>query len=185
MSNHPEESLLYTYLDGELEPGQRAELEAHLQSCRSCTKDLERLRRLFSSIEGLPEAGLTRDLAPAILKALSPLPRWVPSLAIGELLGALGILAAMVLGLGTSGILVGLSAASGRIVTQLEAASSQVSIGWDRALEWLGSLRSWSGIELPDLASAGMWATIAIAALLLWFVGNGLVLGRVRPKVSR
>ena len=185
MSNHPEESVLHTYLDGALEPGQRAELEAHLQLCRSCTRDLEQLQLLFASIEGLPEEGLTRDLAPLVLKALSPLPGWVRSLAIGELMGALGILAAMVLGLGTSEILVGLSAASGRIVTQLELASSQVSIGWDRALGWLGSLRSWTGIELPDLASAGMWAAIAIAALLLWFVGNGLVLGKVRPRVSR
>jgi len=185
VSNHPEESLLYTYLDGELKPGPRAGLEAHLQSCRSCTRDLERLRRLFSAIEGLPEEGLTRDLTPAVLKALSHLPRWVPSLAIGEVLGALGIVGAMLLGLGTRDILIGLSAASGRIVTQLEATSSQVSLGWEGALEWLGSLNSLSGIQLPELASAGIWATIAIGALILWFIGNGLVLGRVRPKVSR
>ena len=185
MNSHPEESVLHTYLDRALEPGPRAELEAHLGSCRSCTRDLERLRQLFSAIEGLPEERLARDLAPAILKALSPLPRWVPSLAIGEVLGALGIVGAMVLGLGTSEVLVGLSAASGRILTELEATSSQVSLGWDGALEWLGSLNSLSGIQLPELASAGMWATIAIGALILWFIGNGLVLGRVRPKVSR
>ena len=185
MINHPDESVLSTYLDGEVEPGQLAELEAHLQSCRSCTRDLEQLRLLFSSIGGLPEEQLTRDLAPAILRALSPLPGWVPSLVIGELLAALGIAAAMVLGLGTSEIVVGLSAASGRIATRLGAAGSQVSSGWERALEWLGSLRTWSGFELPDLAPAGMWATIAVAALLLWFVGNGLVLGRVRMKVPR
>jgi len=185
VNKHPEGSLLHSYLDGALEPGPRIELEAHLRSCRSCTRDLERLRRLFSAIEGLPEQGLTRDLAPAILKALSPLPGWLPSLAIGEMLGALGILGAMLLGLGTSGILVGLSAASGRIVAQLEATSRQVSLNWEGALAWLGSLNSLSGIQLPQLAPAGMWATIAIGALILWFIGNGLVLGRMRPKVSR
>jgi len=185
VSNHPEESVLFTYLDGALEPGQRAELEAHLRSCHLCTSDLERVQQLFFAIERLPEEGLTRDLAPAILSALSPLPRWLSSLAIGEMLGALGILGAMLLGLGTSGILVGLSAASGRIVAQLEATSRQVSLNWEGALAWLGSLNSLSGIQLPELASAGMWATIAIGALILWFIGNGLVLGRMRPKVSR
>ena len=126
MINHPDESVLSTYLDGEAEPDQLAELEAHLQSCRSCTRDLERLRQLFSAIQRLPEEALTRDLAPAVLRALSPLPRWVPSLAIGELLVALGIAAAMVLGLGTREIVVGLSAVSGRVVTQFGAAGSQV-----------------------------------------------------------
>ncbi len=182
MGNHPNDSLLHAYLDEELEPGQRAELEAHLQSCRACTRDLERLRQLFTSIEGLPDRGLTRDLTPAILSALSPLPPWVPSLAIGELLGALGIVAALILGLGTSGILVGLSAAFGRIVTQLEAAGSQLALGWQAALTWLRSSSSLSTLQLPEMASAGIWATIAIAAVVLWFVGNGLVLGRVRRR---
>ena len=182
MSNHPNESLLHAYLDEELERGERIELETHLKSCSECTADLERVRRLFLAIEAIPDERLDRDLGPDVLQALSRLPGWVPSLAIGELLGALGIGAALVIGLGTSGILVGLSAASGRVVAQLEAAGSQLSLGWQAALEWVGSSSSLSALQLPELASAGIWATIAIAAVVLWFVGNGLVLGRVRRR---
>lgn len=185
MTDHPDDSILHAYLDGALGPGERVDLEAHLNSCPACTEDLALVRRLFLAIGGMSEQSLGRDLAPAVLQALSPLPRWVPSLAIGELLGALGIAAALILGLGTSGILVGLSASSGQITAQLEAASRQLSAGWARALEQSQSFWSLSEIRLPDLAPAGIWAAIAIAALILWFVGNGLVLGKVRRTVWR
>ena len=185
MTDHLDDSILHAYLDSALAPGERVNLEAHLNSCPACTEDLARARRLFLAIGGMSEESLGRDLTPAVLQALSRLPRWVPSLAIGELLGALGIGAALILGLGTSGILVGLSASSGQIATQLEAASRQLNSGWAGVLEQSRSFLSLSEIRLPDLGSAGIWATIAIAALILWFVGNGLVLGQVRRKVWR
>jgi anti-sigma factor RsiW len=185
VTDHPDDSILHAYLDGALAPGERAGLEAHLNFCPACTEDLARARGLFHAIGGMSEESLGRDLAPAVLQALSPLPRWVPSLAIGELLGALGIGATLILGLGTSGILVGLSASSGRIAIQLEVASRQLASGWARALEQSRSFLSLSEIRLPELGSAGIWATIAIVALILWFVGNGLVLGQVRRKVWR
>jgi len=185
VTDHPDDRVLHAYLDGALAPGERVDTEAHLNSCPACTEDLARARRLFLTIGGMSEQSLGRDLAPAVLQALSPLPRWVPSLAIGELLGALGIAAGLILGLGTGGILVGLSASSGQLATQLEAASRQLTSGWAVALERSRSIVSLSEIRLPDLAPAGIWATIAIAALILWFVGNGLVLGKVRRTVWR
>ncbi len=185
MTDHLDDSLLHAYLDSALAPGERVGLEAHLNSCPACTEDLARARRLFLAIGGMSEESLGRDLTPAVLQALSPLPRWVPSLAIGELLGALGIGAALILGLGTSGILVGLSASSGQITALLEAASRQLTSGWAEALEQSQSFWSLSETRLPDLAPAGIWAAIAIAALILWFVGNGLVLGKVRRTVWR
>jgi len=185
VTDHLDDSLLHAYLDGALAPDERVGLEEHLNSCPACTEDLARARRLFLAIGGMSEESLGRDLTPAVLQALSRLPRWVPSLAIGELLGALGIGAALILGLGTSEIVDGLSASSERIATQLEVASRQLTSGWAEALERSRSFWSLSEIRLPDLGSAGIWATIAIAALILWFVGNGLVLGQVRRKVWR
>ena len=39
--------LISGYLDNELEPGVRAELEAHLEECPKCQRELDTLRRIF------------------------------------------------------------------------------------------------------------------------------------------
>ena len=45
---------LILYLDGELEPARRAELEAHLATCEVCTSALAAERRLSGSLGALP-----------------------------------------------------------------------------------------------------------------------------------
>lgn len=39
--------LISGYLDGELEPGQRSELEAHLAACPACQREMDVMQRLF------------------------------------------------------------------------------------------------------------------------------------------
>lgn len=39
--------LISGYLDGELAPAEQAELEAHLETCPDCRRELEVMRRLF------------------------------------------------------------------------------------------------------------------------------------------
>jgi hypothetical protein len=45
------ESLLIDFLDGNLHPADRGELQKHLQSCEACQKTLEEYKLLFQSIE--------------------------------------------------------------------------------------------------------------------------------------
>jgi anti-sigma factor RsiW len=182
-SSHLDESLLHGYLDGELEDPARAGVEAHLAVCAACASDLERLRRVFAAIVGAPEVQLGRDLAPAVLRALPSVPRWVPSLAIGQLVGALGIGVAMLLGLGTGRILSGLDTAVGRLVGQLEAAADRLDQSWQLVLQLSSALAAGPDVTLADLATSGVWVGIAAAAILLGFIGNGLMLGGVRRRV--
>lgn len=45
---------LILYLEGELEPAERAELEAHLATCAACAAALEAERRLSGTLGALP-----------------------------------------------------------------------------------------------------------------------------------
>jgi hypothetical protein len=54
------------YLDGELDPKTRREMEAHLTGCAACTEILEDLRRLHSEARSLPLEGPADDLWPGI-----------------------------------------------------------------------------------------------------------------------
>jgi anti-sigma factor (TIGR02949 family) len=45
--------LLAAYLDGELEPGDRSDIERHLEACRSCYSRAEFERRLQAQLAGL------------------------------------------------------------------------------------------------------------------------------------
>jgi anti-sigma factor RsiW len=48
---------LSAYFDGELAPPQRAEVEAHLASCRRCQEELAELKTLAAGVAALPKLG--------------------------------------------------------------------------------------------------------------------------------
>ena len=53
---------LSEYLDGEIEPGERAAVEAHLRGCRECARVLEELRQVVDRAQGLVPAPPRADL---------------------------------------------------------------------------------------------------------------------------
>jgi tetratricopeptide (TPR) repeat protein len=57
---------LSDYLDNELAPGERAELEAHLASCRECAVTLDELREVVERAGTLPPRPPAADLWPGI-----------------------------------------------------------------------------------------------------------------------
>ncbi len=57
---------LSEYLDGDLEPRERAELERHLETCEPCREVLEDLRTLVASAVRLEDAEPAADLWPGI-----------------------------------------------------------------------------------------------------------------------
>jgi anti-sigma factor RsiW len=57
---------LSEYLDDELDPAERAELETHLDGCAECRTTLEQLRRVVARAARLVEAPPAEDLWPGI-----------------------------------------------------------------------------------------------------------------------
>jgi len=56
------QDLLSPYLDGELSPNGRAEVEAHLAACPECSALLVRLRSAVEAFAAFPEVDLSVDL---------------------------------------------------------------------------------------------------------------------------
>lgn len=72
MKNEHDTERLSDYLDGELAPVERAELEAHLAECSECAGTLDELRTVVTAARKLPDLPPERDLWPEIEARLSP-----------------------------------------------------------------------------------------------------------------
>lgn len=62
---------------GELPPGAAAELEAHLESCAACRRDLHAYRQLIAALPEMPEPAPAPQLHAEVMAGLQPeLARW-------------------------------------------------------------------------------------------------------------
>jgi anti-sigma factor RsiW len=65
---------LTAYLDGELAPARRAEVEAHLGTCEECQRTEALLRRTLTSLAELPEFKPSAETRRAVLAKVDALP---------------------------------------------------------------------------------------------------------------
>lgn len=65
---------LTAYLDGELPPARRVEVEAHLGTCEECQRTEALLRRTLTSLAALPEFKPSADTRRAVLAKVDALP---------------------------------------------------------------------------------------------------------------
>ena len=69
---HTDDELLERFLDRDLAPAERADIEAHLAGCAACRDTLARLAALYEAFDALPAAPLPIDLAPRVLARIAP-----------------------------------------------------------------------------------------------------------------
>jgi anti-sigma factor RsiW len=91
---------LTAYVDGELPPARRAEVEAHLGTCEECRGTEALLRRTMTSLAALPEFKPSPDTRRAVLAKVDALPlplreRLKALLRPSVLVPSLGLAAAM------------------------------------------------------------------------------------------
>ena len=66
--------LLSTYLEGELAPEERPEVEEHLEQCANCRTDLELLRRTVHALHSLPDLPAPAGILKGVRNGMEPLP---------------------------------------------------------------------------------------------------------------
>src|SRR2546425_4804532 len=80
MTPHGELDQLSAYLDGELDPSDRAHLEAHLPTCAECRTTIDALRATVADLAALPDPVPSEQdswaLRAAIASARKPSKRW-------------------------------------------------------------------------------------------------------------
>lgn len=183
--DHLSEAELHAFLDDELTPGSRRQVNRHLAECSQCQEALNKLKGLFDQLEEIPEFPLREDLSIRIIdqlrserESLPALP-WIASLqiALAAVLLTLTIptllkspLASLFFGRWSQGILL------------IQEAWLEVWGGWDASLQALRAhlsafLSASSGFPSFDLSFAPLWAFFLIAALL-GILGNTLLLGK-------
>lgn len=69
--SHDDKNRLSRYLEGELSPAEKGEVEEHLNACSDCRADLATLRELVRSLRSLREDRWVGDLWPAIEERLA------------------------------------------------------------------------------------------------------------------
>jgi hypothetical protein len=87
---------LSTYIDGALDAAAAGRLEAHLDDCESCRRELEQLRSTVSALRDLPEAQVPRSFALSAERAAAR-PHAAPAapLAFGMRIAAAGVAVAL------------------------------------------------------------------------------------------
>lgn len=147
----------------------------HLDTCKDCQFRLEELRSVFTAIESLPEIAMPRDLTTSIMVKLSPswgglsirhAKTWT-WLSLAQAIGAFAILAWL--------------ASSFTLPPEIAAYQPPTL---DTLLASVFQLLSSFTFETPtfefqsttiDLQSRTILMFV-ISAIVLWFVGNGLLL---------
>ena len=187
MSEHPSNETFQAYLDSELTQSELGVVEAHLRVCPTCEAELTQLRSLFHSIESLPSEPLATDLAPGVMAAIQSRARWLPSIAVGELVAAAALTLALVLWLGGGELQARLNGAVQRLIGQLEIATIDISTSASELLSQVPESPELDFVQLGDLigtvfgSPSLLWAVGAIAFAFL-LLGNGLVLRTGKEK---
>ena len=178
--NHIQEIQYHEYLDNALDQAAQLVFDQHVAECQACRQELAELRQLFTAIESVPELYLRVDLSSSILDAIDKqagLSRnWKLATAIQFGLASILIIISWPL-LSTYYSLYEFPMINTDYGTALTGFSIQfngyiiaLSDSFNTVFESISS----SQILLGDIG-VFVWP-IAIAATLLWLIGNGVLL---------
>jgi anti-sigma factor RsiW len=210
--SHLTEEQLNLYLDGELSTVERAAVEAHLAGCEACRTELTSLRALFTALDALQPEALATDLIPVVLRRVAAERRRVVwrqriSWLVPTLQGAAVVL---LLVFGWSALATRYGELTQRIPAEVLHAIWTNALARGGAL-WAATVARWQmwwaegvadvldlpGVlgqstgywpQLPDLGlTAPQVTAVALAAVLMWLVGNAILLrtAAVRQGLNR
>jgi hypothetical protein len=161
---HLTEAQLNEYLDDELDGDGQREAAAHLERCDSCRAALSRLEGVQAALAGLPEEAPADDISRAVLARMPE----------GRLsCGWKAVLAAQ------AGVLLGV----GMLAMRYAGEWVRPQVWLEQALGVLMRLElplAEAPLRMPRLEMEGPPALLALlagSALVLWGVGNAILLG--------
>lgn len=171
---HLSDEQLNEYLDNETD--ERAQIELHLDTCADCSRRLVAMQELFHEIESLPEFDITPDFAARFVPSQNLSLRLPRSLALTVTLQV--ALAAVAMIVAAPFVMQFLSPyASGIAAPSFSDLFLQVQRQWAAWLDMLSTFQVPSIPTFPALEISGLMLTLTLlSALLLWLIGNGLLL---------
>ena len=201
---HASTNIIMRYLDGELSPGERGRIDAHLVHCPPCAGEVRAYRALFAAVADLPPSPgppppflTTRILAAvhADRAARARRPRWLEVLGVGYAGSAVAALVALGLSPWRENVVGGIrdtfsalfSGSVGALVGSFDSIISLLT-GVVRLREAAGQALlplAPLGRSLEVLASqpelrVGLTGALVLTTALWWMLNHRLVGGRGR-----
>ena len=190
-TNHFEDDLLNEYLDDYLAENQVADLERHIATCSDCSARLDELRMVFSKLEALSSIALEREFDETVVAALRPQWKFSQRWKWGALVQ---LITATVILLITWPKVIGIwqpfvAQAGETLLTSCvhtwntwisQITATRVTLPLDWSQWWPSSLIGAAQFEIVQLLG---WP-IFIAIVLLFLIGNGLLLRQVTRNGS-
>jgi len=182
---HPSDDSLNEYLDGFLTDDEITELENHLETCAQCVSRLAELRMVFQNLESLPDYSLDRDLSVEVVSAIQP----KINLSLGWKWGAFiqFILAFIVILLAVPVLLEtwkpnlrGMQHSLFQMFSErwIALLAQWSTLSTEFQLVWSNLGTEWNPPAIFETSQVVIWS-IFLSAILLFIVGNGLVLRRI------
>lgn len=169
-TDHITDAQLNEHLDNETT--NRAGIEAHLASCDECAARLSALQSLFTELDSLPEAALSRNLAARFLpdrKAVSQPPRWLTLTAV---LQAAAALVALIVAIPFFSIM----------LPKVEMPSFttwffEIQSLWTSWLDAISTFQmpTFQPSNIPTLEISTLFIALTVVSIF-WIFGNGLLL---------
>ncbi len=170
---HLDEFVLNEYADGVLMASEIQAVERHLADCPDCQTRLAELQNLFAALEMVEEVPLTADLSQKVLMEIQPRSsrwsRWV--------IGAQAVMA-VILSISLWPTAEAWLATAPDLGEQTANWWSQTALSWANIVAW-ATAAVWQQAETTTYSlnlPAEQWLWLIGLALLLWLVGNGLLL---------
>lgn len=199
--SHLTEEQLNLYLDDELSLVERAAVETHLAGCEACRNELASLQALFIALDALQPEALAADLTPAVLRGMAAeRQRAAWRRRIGWLIPALqGAAVVLLLAFGWSALATHYGELARRIPAEALHTAwadtlARAGILWAATVAWWQAWWARAVAEVLDLPASlgqaiGHWPrlpglglgasqviAVSLTALLMWLVGNSILL---------
>jgi anti-sigma factor RsiW len=166
---HLGEEVLDLYLDGGLTPEESAAVEAHLSGCARCRGTLAEVRELYAAFAAVPVEPLPIDLAPRVLRRVTPVVRPQLRWLVAAILGAQALVA-LVLALWLAPPL----------IREYLPAPVWAGVEWSAVGEWLPP-----GVAPLAVLAPLQWALVVAGMAVIWLIGNRMILaGAARHAVE-
>ena len=202
--SHLTEEQLNLYLDNELSPSERTAVEVHLAGCEACRIELVSMQTLFTALDTLQLETLAADLAPLVLDDVAAeRQRAIRRRRVGWLVpGLQGVAVILLLLFGRSTLVTRYGELAQHIPAETLYATwantlAQSSIFWTATItHWqtwwretitglldLPTALGQATSQWPQFTGLGLTTpqitTISLVAILMWLVGNSILLRKV------
>ena len=182
---HPDENQLNEFLDGYLDESAMADLEMHLETCPDCTARLGELQTVFFALAELPDVDLDQDFSKAVISELQPVVQFSGLLKWGALAQVAFTFVLLLFSIPAllnswTPYLDELRINATKLLSENRLV---INLNWSEQLafwqtSWENWLLGWQFSPVFETTQIVVWP-LFLTALLLFVIGNGLLLKKV------